>query len=148
MKTDYPTIISGAFGKGRVVYFANSIEALSFLNGHEDYTEVYKNALDYATGGAYLIKANAPRSVHVNVIADQNDENHLIAALVNTTGTSQRPMKEVVPVPAEVRILLRGRTLKSSKALWGEGIKVSVENDAVSITVPMLGEFASVEIRV
>ncbi|GHU77664.1 hypothetical protein FACS189462_0120 [Spirochaetia bacterium] len=147
MKTDYPTIISGAFGKGRIVYFANSIEALAFTNGHEDYTEIYKNALDYVTGGDYLIKANAPRSVHVNVIADQNDENHLIAALVNTTGTSQRPIKEVVSVPVELRIPLRGRSLKSSKILWGEGIKVTQENDAISITVPALGEFASVEIK-
>jgi hypothetical protein len=123
MKTDYPTIISGAFGKGRVVYFANSIEALAFTNGHEDYTEIYKNALDYATGGDYLIRADAPRSVHVNVLADQHDGNHLIVALVNTTGTSQRPIKEVVSVPVELQIPLRGRSLKRSKVLWGEGRK-------------------------
>jgi hypothetical protein len=146
MKTSYPTIISGVFGKGRVVYFANSIEALAFTNGHEDYSEIYKNALDYAAGGDDLVKVNAPRSVHVNVMVDQHDGNHLIAALVNTTGTSQRPMKEVVSVPAEVRIPLRGRSLKSSKVLWGEGVKVSVEKDAVSITAPALGEFASIEI--
>jgi uncharacterized membrane protein len=146
MKTDYPTIVSGNYGKGRVVYFANSIEALAFTHGHEDYTEVYKNALDYASGGEYLLQAAAPRSVHVNVIADQKDENHLIVALVNTTGTSQRPIKEVVPVPAELRLPLRGRTLKNFKVLWGEGITVIAKEHAVLITIPALKEFASVEL--
>jgi hypothetical protein len=146
MKTDYPTIVTGTYGKGKVVYFANAVEALCFTNGHEDYTEIYRNALDYAAGGDYLIKAKAPRSVHVNVIEDQKDPNHLIIAMVNTTGTSQRPLKEVIPVPVENRVPHRGRTLKASKALWGEGVKAGVEGDAVLITVNALDEFASVEI--
>jgi hypothetical protein len=147
MKTDYPTIVSGSFGKGRVVYFANAIEALCFLNGHEDYTELYKNALDFASGGDYSAKVSAPRSVHVNIISDQKDENHLIAALVNTTGTSQRPLKEVVPVPAQVRIPLRGRKLTASKVLWGDTMKISQEGDEAVITVEILKEFASAELR-
>jgi hypothetical protein len=146
MKTGYPTIVSGFFGKGRVVYFANGIEALAFTNGHEDYTEIYKNALDYASGGDYLLEAKAPRSVQVNVIASQNDGNHLVVALVNTTGTSQRPMKEIVPVQVELALPLRGRKLKNSKVLWGEGLTVTVEKDRVIISVPSLGEFASVEL--
>jgi uncharacterized membrane protein len=145
MKTDFPTIVSGNYGKGRTVYFTNAIEALCFTNGHEDYTEVYKNALDYATGDGYLIKAKAPRSVHISVIEDQNDPNHLVIAMVNTTGTSQRPIKEIVPVPVEIRVPLRGRALKASKALWGD-VKVCAETDAVLITVDALCEFASVEI--
>jgi hypothetical protein len=128
------------------VYFANAVEALCFTNGHEDYTEIYKNALDYATGGDYLATAKAPRSVHISVIEDQHDPNHLVIAMVNTTGTSQRPMKEVVPVPVEVRVPLRGRTLKASKTLWGEGVKTGVKDDAALITVNALGEFASVEL--
>jgi hypothetical protein len=151
MKTDFPTIVSGTYGKGRVVYFANAIESLAFTNGHDDYTEVYRNALDFASGGVYLLKARAPRSVHVSVIADQNDENHLVVSLINTTGTSRRPLKEVVPVPAEVRIPLRGRSLKASRVLWGENVTIGVNPDsggdtAVVITVPVLKEFTGVEI--
>jgi hypothetical protein len=147
MKTDFPTIVTGIHGKGRVVYFANAVEALCFTNGHEDYTEVYKNALDYATGGDYIVTAKAPRSVHVSVIEAQNDPNHLVIAMVNTTGTSQRPMKEVVPVSVEISVPLRGRTLKASKTLWGEGVKTEVKKDAALITVDALGEFAGVELR-
>jgi hypothetical protein len=146
MKTDFPTIVSGTYGKGRVVYFANAIESLAFTNGHDDYTEVYRNALDFALGGAYLLKARAPRSVHINVIADQKDENRLVVSLVNTTGTSQRPLKEVVSVPAEISIPLNGRSLKAAKVLWGENITAGVNGEALVITIPVLKEFAAVEI--
>jgi len=146
MKTDFPTIVSGNYGKGKTVYFANAIEALCFTNGHEDFTEVYKNALDYATGADYLINAKAPRSVHISVIEKQNDPNHLIIAMVNTTGTSQRPMKEIVSVPVEVRVPLRGRKLIASNVLWGGGVKAGTEGDAALIIVEALGEFASVEV--
>jgi len=146
MKTDYPTIVSGNFGKGKVVYFANAIEALAFQNGHEDYTEVYKNAVDFASGGDYFLKAKTPRSVHVNVIAEK-DLKHFIVSLVNTTGTSQRPMKEIVPVSAEIRIPLRGGSLSAAKILWGENVLVEQDGTDVRISIPALHEFASVELR-
>jgi hypothetical protein len=147
MKTDYPVIVSGAFGKGRVVYFANAVEALSFINGHSDYTEIYKNALDYITNDDYMLKAAAPRSVHINVIEDQQNPDHLVVSLVNTTGTSQRPIKEVVPVPAEITIPFRGRSLKRSKILWGENIKVSPADKEMIITIPALKEFVGIELE-
>ncbi|MDR3191727.1 MAG: hypothetical protein LBT87_01535 [Treponema sp.] len=147
MKTEYPTIISGNYGKGRVVYFANAIESLAFTNGHDDYTEIYRNAVDYASGGDYLLRAETPRSVHVNVIEDQNDANHLVVALVNTTGTSLRPLKEIVPVNAAVQFPLRGRTIKSSRTLWGDRIDITRKDDNVLISVEALHEFASVELR-
>jgi hypothetical protein len=147
MKTDYPTIVTGIYGKGRVVYFANAIEALCFLNGHEDYTEIYKNALDFASGGSYMLNAKAPRSVQINVIGDQKNQNHIIVALVNTTGTSQRPQKELVPVSAEIGINLKGRLLKSSKVLWGKDIKAAADRDVITIDVPALEEFAAIELE-
>jgi uncharacterized membrane protein len=147
MKTEYPTIVSGNYGKGRVVYFANPIEALAFTNGHEDYTEIYRNAVDYASGADYFLRAEAPRSVHVNVIEDQNDADHFIVSLVNTTGTSLRPLKEIVPVNAAICLPLRSRTLKSSKTLWGDKVNINQKNDDLLISVEALHEFASVEIR-
>jgi hypothetical protein len=142
MKTDYPTIVSGAYGKGRVVYFANAIESLCFLNGHDDYTELYKNALDYACSGGYMLETDAPRSVHINVIAEQKDENSLVIGLVNTTGTSQRPVKELVQVPVEIRLL--GRSFKDAWVLWGDAITVSQQGNDIVISIPRLREFASI----
>jgi uncharacterized membrane protein len=147
MKTEYPTVVTGAYGKGRVVYFAYGIEGLAFTNGHEDFTELYKNALDYAAGGPYLVEVKAPRSVHVNLIQDREDENRLVLAMVNTTGTSQRPLKEVVPVPVEIAVPLTGRTLMDRKVLWGEGVSTALVQGAVRVTVAALKEFAALELR-
>jgi hypothetical protein len=147
MKTDYPTIIAGKYGAGKVVYFANPIEALIHTNGHDDYRDVYKNALDYASGGNYLVKTGAPGSVHINVIQDQNDPNHLILSMVNATGTYQRPWKKLVSVPVELTLAVDGKSLRFSKALWGDGIKAESKKDAAFISIPLLYEFASIELR-
>ncbi|MCL2059614.1 MAG: ThuA domain-containing protein [Oscillospiraceae bacterium] len=158
MSTEYPTMISGEYGKGKAVYFANGIEAQCYVNGHEDYTEIYKNAIDYATGGQYTLKAEAPRSVHINAIEDQNNADHLIISFINTTGTSQRPVKEVIPVHnVKAFVPLHNKQLASSKVLYGgdaaaaaasatAAVAVAVENGAVAITIGTLDEFASVEL--
>lgn len=139
METDFPVIITGSYGKGKVVYFANQMEALCFTNGHEDYTEIYKNAIDFASGGDYTLETNAPRSVHVNAITDK--AGNLVISLVNCTGTSQRPLKEVVPVYA-ISVKVRGRKITASEALYGD-VGVS---DSGDITVKELDEFASVHL--
>jgi hypothetical protein len=105
-----------------------------------------KNALDFATGGDYQIKVKAPRSVHVNVIAAQDDPSHFVVSLVNTTGVLQRPLKEIVPVKAEFTIPLRGRKLKASKTLWGKA-DIAADADKVTVSIPVLEDFASVEIQ-
>jgi hypothetical protein len=147
MKTAFPTISALAYGKGRAVYFANGVEALCFIDGHEDYTEIYKNAVDYATGGGYLLTAEAPRSVHINAIADQHNSGHIIVSFVNTTGTHMRPIKETVPVfGVKAHIPLCGRRLKSSKILYCDNTSVSVENDGILLQINVLNEFASFEL--
>jgi len=145
MHTDYPVIVTGTYGKGRVAYFANCVEALCFVHGHEDYTEIYKNAVDFASGGVGALKTNAPRSVHVNAIADRTDSGRVVISLVNCTGTSQRPLKEVVPVHAvTVTVPLNGRKLNASEVLWGgKDVRVEQIADEVTIHVDKLDEFAS-----
>jgi hypothetical protein len=148
MKTDYPVITSGKYGKGRVVYFANQTDALCFTHGHEDFTEIYKNSIDYVTNADYSLTSNAPRSVHINMIADQTNRSRVVVAMVNTTGTSQRPMKELVPVyDIIIRIPLQNKTLQHSSVLWGKDIEVSTDCDFAIISVKRLDEFASVELR-
>ena len=149
MKTEYPTIISGTYGKGTVVYFANQIEAQCFLNGHEDYTEIYKNAIHYVSGKNYLFSTNAPRSVHISAIENQADSGHVIISLTNVTGTSQRPLKEIVPIPEiTIEIPLYGKKLNQYKKLWGNEMSCSEEQDQIKICISNLEEFASVEVYI
>ncbi|HEY5465760.1 MAG TPA: alpha-amylase family protein [Clostridia bacterium] len=146
MKTEFPTITAGGFGKGRVVYFANQTDAQCFINGHEDFTEIYKNAIAYVLSSPLEVLSDAPRSVHLNVIEAPGDHRSMVAALVNTTGTSQRPMKEVVPArDFSVKVSRPGYRFKSCKSLWGEAkYQVQTEGAGVSIHFDVLDEFESV----
>ena len=148
MKTEFPTITAGSYGKGKVVYFANQTDALSFLNGHEDYTEIYKNAINNVLATPFEVRSDAPRSVHINIIED-SDHNNMVAALVNLTGTSQRPLKEVVAVPGFTIYVNRpGYTFKGLKNLW-DSADVSAESvdGGVRIKVDSLKEFKSIELE-
>ena len=64
----YAGIVARSYGRGKVVYFAHTIDELCYTNGHEDFTEVYANAVDYVTGGDYSLSTDAYRSVHTNLI--------------------------------------------------------------------------------
>ncbi len=145
--TDFATIVTREYGKGRVAFFANTADALCFTNGHEDYTELLYNAIDYAVGGAYTLTSNAPRSVHINAISAQDDPSRMIISMLNVTGTSQRPLKELVLVgPFQVSIPARDKTLASARNLWGSQVSARQEGDHVVLSVERLEEFASVEI--
>lgn len=148
MKTEFPTITAGSYGKGRVVYFANQTDALSFLNGHEDYTEIYKNAIVNVSTAPFVVSSDAPRSVHINVIED-SAKMKMVMAFVNVTGTSQRPLKEIVTVSEfTVDVIRPGYTLKEWKSLW-DGANVDVESvgGGVRINIKSLNEFKSIEME-
>jgi hypothetical protein len=149
LKTDYPIIISGEYGKGKVVYFSNRADAQCFLHGHEDYTEIMKNAVDYVTGKKYTLTSDALRSIHVNAVAGLDDPGSMVISFVNTTGAQQRPIKEVAPVyDFSAKVPLNGRKLASSSVLWGgEQVSVTQENDDVVIHIAKIDEFVSVAIQ-
>ena len=144
----YAGIVARSYGRGKVVYFAHTIDELCYTNGHEDFTEVYANAVDYVTGGDYSLSTDAYRSVHTNLIVNREGEKTAyILSFVNTTGTQQRPVKEIIPVgPFTTRLHLGGK-LADSKLLWGQATVTAEGEDAV-ITVDRLEDFASVQLTV
>lgn len=147
MRTPYPIVVSGSFEKGRIVYFANGTDALCIRNGHEDYTELYKNAVDFVTGRDYTLESNAPRSVHINAVIDRKNPANMIISLVNVSGTSQRPLKEIIPVrDIQIRLPLKRKKLGNSKVLWGENVAIEAKEAELVITVDKLDEFASIQI--
>lgn len=148
MDSDFSVIHTHAYGKGRVVYYANTADAQCYLNGHEDYTELYKNALDYAIGGQYLVQSDAPRSVHINMLVQQADDGRYVLSVINETGASQRPMKEVVPVgPFDIRLNVPSRQLKAARMLWGDEITAVQQDGMICLRVERLNEFGSIAIE-
>ncbi|MEY8355998.1 alpha-amylase family protein [Lachnospiraceae bacterium 54-53] len=149
MDSPYAGIVARSFGKGRVVYFANTVDALCFTNGHEDFTEVYANAVNYTSRKEYTMETDAYRSVHTNLIEHiENETTTYILSFVNTTGTQQRPVKEIIAVgPFTASVPLNGRRLTDSSILWGEG-RITADNETVIISVDCLKDFASIKLTV
>jgi hypothetical protein len=61
--TDIPVALRGSHGAGRVVYFANQIDALFYHYGFPDLGRVLANAVAWAIGGARVLRIDAPDHV-------------------------------------------------------------------------------------
>lgn len=154
MKTDFPTITAGTFGKGRVVYFSNQMDKLCHTNGHEDYTTVYYNAIKWAKNTELSLKTNAPDSVHIALTQNNQDEYQNVLSLVNITSAPRRPIKVLQPVyNFYINVRLKGNNLKEFKVLKQDGdIKVTVvkggEGELIArVEVSVLKEFASIYLK-
>ena len=147
MDSEFAGIVTHKFGKGKIVYFANTIDSLCCFNGHEDFTEILGNAIDYVSDGHYLVSTNAYRSVHVNVLIHRAVDGGVdyILSFVNTTGAAMQPIKEVVPVGKfDVKVDKAGKEYYDNAILWGEDMKILDGSDAVVIEVEGLAEFKSI----
>ena len=63
--TDIPVVTRGAFGKGRVVYFANTMEGLYYHYGFPDLGRVLANAVRWALNEPMALEVEAPDYVDV-----------------------------------------------------------------------------------
>ncbi|HEY5562754.1 MAG TPA: alpha-amylase family protein [Clostridiaceae bacterium] len=148
MQTEFPTIIAGRYGKGRVIYFSNEQDKLCHTNGHEDYTTIYNNSIKWAGKGRLSISSNAPESVHVALTNNNKNEGQYVLSLVNLTSAPRRPIKEILPV-YDLKIELKlGKKLADYKVLKSQGrIEVTYEDDIIKIFVEKLQDFTSIYIN-
>lgn len=149
MDSPHAGIVVRRYGEGRVVYFANNTDALCYLNGHEDFTEIYANAINYTSQKDYTISTDAYRSVHTNLIETKGDgKTTYILSFINTTGTQQRPVKEIIPVgPFTVKLPLKGRKLVEGKVVWGH-VAVDANAEDVIVTAARFEDFSSIQLTV
>ena len=71
MDTVYPVSLTNIFGKGTVVYFAFPIGRALYNYAHDDFVQLFENALDMTLEEDFMIKTNAPASVHKMCIRDR-----------------------------------------------------------------------------
>ncbi len=146
-ETEYPTILAGQYGKGRVVYFANQTDKACFTNGHEDFINSFYNAVEWASGG-FSFRAQVPESVHVALTCDRERPGRKVISFVNATSGPFRPVRSLLPVYGlEVRIT--GLSLKGARSLREESeIEVLEQQQGgekqIVIRIPCLREFSSV----
>lgn len=148
MKTVYPVSMTNTYGKGKAVYFAFPIGRAIHMYAHDDFVQLFENAVD-AVLDKKLLTTNAPASVHVQAIWTGENQDGIMVSLVNHTGTMYRPVRELVPVhDIEVTMTLNG-TLGKTRTLRAESEAevLRIDNKDGTVTVKMvlkcLEEFAA-----
>lgn len=153
-ETEYPTIMAGNYGCGRVVYFANQTDKLCYTNGHEDFIQTYANAVDWVSRGESSLCTNAPGSVHTHLLKKNDGE--YVLSFVNTTMGTVRPGRQLVPIyNIEASLHENCGKLEEWRVLAGEAVKVfesdsgdkKASGNGIIIKIDKLEEFASVYLK-
>ena len=149
--TEFPTVVESKFGNGKVIYFANQPDLLSYTVGHPDVRNLLSRSVRYLLGNATLVMTNAPSSVHIGFTKSRVNDGQYIISLVNTTSGPVRPIRELIPV-ADVHLTLRmeGKSLKGHKVLRCQGdCGITSQGRDVTLRISRLTDFfaASIEMN-
>ena len=127
------------------------MDKLCHTNGHEDFTTIFYNAIQWAKNKDFSISTDAPDSVHIAVTENIENRYKTVVSAINLTSSPKRPVKQLYPVGnINIDVTLKGSDLKEYKVLRKEGnVNITVlekKNDEiiVRIFIEKLDEFASV----
>lgn len=143
--TDIPVAVRGTHGKGRVVYFANTTEALYYRYGFPDLGRVLANAVRWAMGGPMPLEVDAPDYVDITHMAQPGRALvHLInLPLDKPVNTGWRhPGRNLVPVQG-ITVRLRresgqARVKAVTLATSGATLQNKFRGDVCEVTAPEL----------
>jgi hypothetical protein len=141
--SEYPIIVNNNYGKGESVYFANEIEKLNYTIGHPDYDQLLNNSINHLLGQVAVLKTTAPASVHVYLNKSDSSLGTFQLSLVNTSSSSQRPFRDLIPVE-NITIELPFE-IASVEKLYDKD-KATVTFKKNSLTINHLNEFYSLKI--
>ncbi|MBL7698775.1 MAG: hypothetical protein JNK79_11470, partial [Chitinophagaceae bacterium] len=147
--TEYPTIVENVYGKGKVIYFANQPDVLSYTMGHQDCMNLLERSIRYLAGDAIQLHSNAPASVNIGLTKSLIRPGEYILSFVNTTSAPVRPLRELIPVnDINVTLTLEGRSVANYKVLRCQG-KCDVQSRGQTLTVRLskLEDFTAVYIQ-
>ena len=144
--TNIPVVTRGACGKGRVVYFANTMEGLYYHYGFPDLGRVLANAVRWALNEPMALEVEAPDYVDVTHMGQPG---RALVHLVNlpldkplNTGWRHpgRNLVEVRDIVVRLR-LSAGQRVKSARLASSETpLALSMHNGVVKIIVPKLAD--------
>jgi hypothetical protein len=142
MVSEHPTILHTHYGKGQCIYFANQIDKYVYVNRHDDFRLLLRNAVRHLIGEDILIHTNAPESVHVHLIK-KPEQGAYIVSLVNCSSTPYRPLRKIIPVSDIVLKLSLEKDIQwDVSVVYGkEEYVYKQEGDVVQIHLNTLQEF-------
>lgn len=148
--TEHPTIVENSYGKGKVLYYSNQPDVLSYTIGHSDPRNLLSRGIRYLTGNAIPIESTtAPSSVHIGLTKSLTEPGQYILSLVNTTSGPVRPIRELVPVNnIEVKLRLDGKSVNKHKVLRSQGdCSITSQGPLLDIRISKLEDFCAIHIQ-
>lgn len=144
---EFPTLLENRFGKGKVLYFSNQPDQISYENGHPDFRNLLSRSIRYLAGNTIPVETDAPASVHLGLTQSQLSEGEYILSLVNTTSGPVRPLRNILPVfNIHTTLKLNGK-MKRYTILRSNGeVTVQAKNSEVKINLARLDDYFSVHI--
>ncbi len=147
--TEYPTAVENKYGKGKVIYFANQPDVLSYEAGHPDPRNMLLRSIRYLAGSAIPIEVTAPPSVYIGLTESRLKPGQYILSLVNTTSGPVRPIRELIPVnDIRVKLRLDGKSVANHKVLRTQGeVKVKISGQNLDLNISKLDDFCAIHIQ-
>jgi hypothetical protein len=144
--TEYPTVVEHNYGQGKVLYFANQPDQISYEIGHPDARNLLLRGVQYLAGDAIPIESEAPESVHMGLTQSIQNPGQYIFSLVNTTAGPVRPVRRLLPVnDIQVTLRLEGKSLVNHKVLRPQGyFHVQAEGNVLHMRFGQLEDFCAI----
>ncbi len=147
--TEFPTIVQNNFGKGKVLYFANQPDLLSYEDGHPDPRNLLLRGIRHLAGSSIPLESTAPSSVHIGLTKSLIEPGQYILSLVNTTSGPVRPIRELIPVhDIQVKVRLGGKSVDRYKVLRSQGdCIITSKGQVFNLRVKKLEDFCAIHIK-
>ena len=155
-ETQFPTVFTHRYGKGKVVYFSNQMDALVLTNGHEDYFNLVTNSLKYLRKAEWSLETDAPDSVHAGLTKDVDGAGRYILSFVNISSSGRRAIRCLNDAQGfSATLRLPAKTLVSAKTIYpspqGEisvgKTEISGDKLVLYLKIPSFREFISIAIN-
>jgi hypothetical protein len=142
----FPTVLENRFGKGKVIYFSNQPDLITFEFAHPDVRNLLARSVRYLAEGTIPLVTNAPESVHIGLTQSLRTPTEYIFSFVNTTSAPVRPLRSLLPV-FNLEAKLNLGTMKQHKILRAQGnARVQQADGGIQITVARLDDYFSVQL--
>lgn len=108
-KSTYPALLINNYGEGESIYSSSLLETFYGEYRIESSAQLISELVKMLLPEE-IIKVEAPSTVEVEVYYQEESSRYLLH-LVNSTGDSQRPLKEIIPIH-DIKVSLRVKPVK------------------------------------
>ena len=138
-ETEYPAVIAGSFGKGKVLYVPGRFFSAYAERGFLEYKEFFARTMDWFTGGEPPVATDLPESVEVTLARTPTGKT--VVHLVNKTFEENRPVAEIIPVSGRYLKLKGLQYTRAVDITTGKAVGLRREPPYLRLSLPNLSGY-------